>query len=84
MKLPKLPDHIEAIASPKGEKEALSLNMIKISKVPCHVHITSDDDAKCYQERYPTNVNNTVDPRSHFDNIGKNEGRLSTCARSLT
>jgi hypothetical protein len=23
----------------------------------------SDEDAKCYQERYPTDVNNTVDPR---------------------
>ena len=44
----------------------------------------SDEDAKCYQERYPTDVNNTVDPRQHYDNIGKAEGRLSTCARSLT
>jgi hypothetical protein len=44
----------------------------------------SDDDAKCYADRYPSDVNNTVDPRAHFDNIGKVEGRLSTCARSLT
>ena len=44
----------------------------------------SDDDAKCYADRYPTDVNNTIEPRSHFDNIGKVEGRMSTCARSLT
>lgn len=44
----------------------------------------SDDDAKCYAERYPTDVNITVDPRQHFDNIGKAQGRLSTCARTLT
>lgn len=44
----------------------------------------TDDDVKCYADRYPSDVNNTVDPRQHFDNIGKEQGRLSTCSRTLT
>ena len=44
----------------------------------------TDEDVKCYTERYPFDVNNTVDARSHFDTVGKEQGRLSTCARSLT
>jgi hypothetical protein len=44
----------------------------------------TDDDVKCYADRYPTDVNNTVDARQHFDNVGKAQGRLSTCSKSLT
>jgi hypothetical protein len=44
----------------------------------------TDDDVKCYADRYPADVNNTVDPKTHFDTIGKDQGRLSTCARQLT
>lgn len=44
----------------------------------------TDDDVKCYADRYPTDVNNTIDPRQHYDNIGKVQGRLSTCSRQLT
>lgn len=31
----------------------------------------SDEDVKCYADRYPTDVNNTVDPREHFNSIGR-------------
>ena len=44
----------------------------------------SDEDVQCYAERYPTDVNNTVYPRQHFDTVGKEQGRLATCARKLT
>jgi hypothetical protein len=44
----------------------------------------TDDDLKCYSDRYPTDVNSTVDPANHFETIGKEQGRLGTCARTLT
>jgi hypothetical protein len=44
----------------------------------------TDTDVKCYADRYPTDVNSTVDPRQHFANIGQAQGRLSTCSKTLT
>jgi hypothetical protein len=40
-------------------------------------------EAKCYAARY-TDINATVDPKAHWNTIGKAEGRLGACAKKLT
>lgn len=40
------------------------------------------DDEKCYTNRY-SDVQGQ-DPREHFTMIGRDQGRLSTCANNLT
>ena len=40
-------------------------------------------EAKCYAARY-TDLNATVDPKAHWNTIGKAEGRLGACAKKLT
>lgn len=40
-------------------------------------------EAKCYSARY-TDINATVDPKAHWNTIGKAEGRLGACAKKLT
>lgn len=42
-----------------------------------------DAEAKCYAARY-TDLNATVDPKAHWNTIGKAEGRLGACAKKLT
>lgn len=42
----------------------------------------NDDDEKCYTKRY-SDVG-VQDPREHFTMVGRDQGRLSTCANNLT
>ena len=42
----------------------------------------SEADAKCYKDRYSDL--HGVSPKDHYIETGKEEGRLSTCAPSLT